>query len=1036
MTAVAPLLRPLITFLRAPFYLFLSAVGFGAVAAAQTPPPAALQVPPGFEVVRVAAPPLVGFPMLGAFDEQGRLFVAENAGVNLNAAALTAQLPSRIRMLEDTDGDGTFDRSTVFADKLTFPQGVQWHDGALYVASPPSIWRLVDTDGDGQADTRSEIATGFKFDGNAADVHGPFLHPNGRLYWCHGRKGHEVYQANGTLVSKGIGARIWSCRPDGTDIQVHAGGGMDNPTEVTFDQEGNIFGTVNIFLANPRADAVVHWIYGGVYPRNDQERIHAEFKRTGDLLAPITQLGHVAPAGTTIVRSDSWSSDYRGNLFLAEFNTHRILRVPLAPDGATFRGRPEVFASTADSGVHFTDVIEDADGSLLVIDTGAWFRIGCPTSGVARPDILGGIYRIRRTGAPVATDPRGRALPWGQLSPEKIAALLADARPAVRDRAVAELARRSDAALGALTAALSAPEYLARSNAVWALTRIGTAESQTAARRALSDKDARVREAASQSAFATVDQGAADALRALLADPAPAVRREAARALGRLRTAAAIPQLAEALAATEQSPVLAHAYIYALIEIAQPAETEKLLAHSHPRAPRGALIALDQMTAGNLTPAAVFAALRSPDAELQSAALQIALKRPAWIRETSDFLSDAFADSANHGRVAAGAKLLTTYIALPEIRAWLQPHLATPPPGLSTFTVLEAIAAAKATWDEAWRAPLLAALRSPDLTLAQAALRAIETHRARDFAAALRDLARDPNRPTALRVAALQTASGGDKTLDADSFQMLVQPFVTGGSPSSRQQAAAVLTGAKLSREQILSLATRLPAAGPVELPLLLGAFQRGPIDADIARALLTQLKATPARWSLVGADLQTIFRRFPAPAAEEAAPLIYEIINQNVAKDSRVTELEKLTVSGDPARGRKAFLAGAGACVSCHRVGDVGTKIGPDLSQIGRIRETRDLLEAIAFPNATMARGYETFSFSLKSGESLVGTIPSETANELIVATSDGRETPVARSAITKMEPVATSLMPAGLDRALAPADLADLVAFLRSLK
>jgi putative membrane-bound dehydrogenase-like protein len=1036
MNAVAPFHRSLFPFLQAPFYLLLSGVGFGAMAAAQTPPPAVLKVPPGFEVVRVAAPPLVSFPVMGAFDEQGRLFVAENAGVNLNAAALTAQLPSRIRMLEDTDGDGTFDRSTVYADHLTFPQGVQWHDGALYVASPPSIWRLADTDGDGQADTRREIATGFKFDGNAADVHGPFLHPNGRLYWCHGRKGHEVYQTDGTLVSKGTGARIWSCRPDGTDIQVHAGGGMDNPTEVTFDQEGNIFGTVNLFLANPRADAVVHWIHGGVYPRNDQERIHAEFKRTGDLLTPITQLGHVAPAGTTIVRSEAWDSDYRGNLFLAEFNTHRIMRVPLAPDGATFRGRPEVFATTADAGVHFTDVIEDADGSLLVIDTGAWFRIGCPTSGVARPDILGGIYRIRRTGAPVTTDPRGRTFPWRQLTPEKITALLADARPAIRDRAVAELARRSDAALGALTAALTAPEYLARSNAVWALTRIGTTASQIAARRALSDADARVREAAAQSAFATVDQGAAEALRSLLADPAPAVRREAARVVGRLRATSAIPQLAEALVATEQSPVLAHAFIYALIAIAQPAETEKLLAHPHPRARRAALIALDQMTAGNLTPAAVFAALRSPDAELQSAALQIALKHPAWIRETSDFLSNAFADPVSHGHVAAGAKLLTNYIALPEIRAWLQPRLATPPPGLSAFTIIEALAAAKATWDEAWRAPLLAALRSPDLALAQAALRAVETHRARDFSAALGGIARDPNRPLALRVAALQTASGGDQTLDADSFQMLVEPFVTGGSPTSRQQAAAVLAAAKLTRDQVLSLTTRLPVAGPVELPLLLRAFQRGPLDADIARSLLVQLKATPARWSLVGSDLQAIFRRFPAPAAEDAAPLIDEIIKQNVTKDSRVTALEKLTEGGDPARGRQAFLAGSGACVSCHRVGDVGTKIGPDLSQIGRIRETRDLLEAIAFPSATIARGYETFRFSLKSGESLVGTIPRETANELIVAASDGRETNVARSAITKMEPLATSLMPAGLDRALAPADLADLVAFLRSLK
>jgi len=143
--------------------------------------PATIQVPDGFEVVPVALPPLVRFPMLGNFDERGRLFLAENAGVNLDEKELDAKLPSQITLLEDTDGDGVFDRSSVFADRLAFPQGALWYEGALYVTSAPSVWRLEDRDGDGRAETRTEIARGFKSTGNAADVHGPFLHPNGRL---------------------------------------------------------------------------------------------------------------------------------------------------------------------------------------------------------------------------------------------------------------------------------------------------------------------------------------------------------------------------------------------------------------------------------------------------------------------------------------------------------------------------------------------------------------------------------------------------------------------------------------------------------------------------------------------------------------------------------------------------------------------------------------------------------------------------------------------------------------------------------------
>ncbi len=78
-----------------------------------------------------------------------------------------------------------------FADKMTFPQGAAWLDGSLYVMSPPGLWKLTDTTGSGVADKREMLMSGFDYSGNAADVHGPFAHPNGRLYWCHRRNGHK-----------------------------------------------------------------------------------------------------------------------------------------------------------------------------------------------------------------------------------------------------------------------------------------------------------------------------------------------------------------------------------------------------------------------------------------------------------------------------------------------------------------------------------------------------------------------------------------------------------------------------------------------------------------------------------------------------------------------------------------------------------------------------------------------------------------------------------------------------------------------------
>src|SRR5262249_29491622 len=107
------------------------------------------KVPPGFVVEKVAGPPLVEHPVMAGFDDRGRLYVAESAGLNLKAEQLLKELPNSIKLLEDTQGTGTFDKATVFADKMTFPMGVLWHQGAVYSCSPPSLWRLEDSTGKG-----------------------------------------------------------------------------------------------------------------------------------------------------------------------------------------------------------------------------------------------------------------------------------------------------------------------------------------------------------------------------------------------------------------------------------------------------------------------------------------------------------------------------------------------------------------------------------------------------------------------------------------------------------------------------------------------------------------------------------------------------------------------------------------------------------------------------------------------------------------------------------------------------------------------
>ena len=126
---------------------------FGNAADPQGP---VLKVPDGFSIELVAEPPLVERPIVAAFDDEGRLYVAESSGSNDPVEKQLEERLHRVVRLEDADGDGRFDRRTVFANRMMFPEGTMFLDGSLYVSPPPSIWKLTDTDGDGVADERVE----------------------------------------------------------------------------------------------------------------------------------------------------------------------------------------------------------------------------------------------------------------------------------------------------------------------------------------------------------------------------------------------------------------------------------------------------------------------------------------------------------------------------------------------------------------------------------------------------------------------------------------------------------------------------------------------------------------------------------------------------------------------------------------------------------------------------------------------------------------------------------------------------------------
>ena len=145
----------------------------------------------------MTTPGLVVYPMMGTLDDRGRLFLCESSGNTLNTNQMAAKPDYRIRMLEDRDGDGVFDHSTVFADHLTLPAGAVWYRNSLYVASPrPTYCASMAQPGD---DARRWSQAG-PIASNAASLHGPFFGPDGWLYLTDGRHGFDIKTKDGRAV--------------------------------------------------------------------------------------------------------------------------------------------------------------------------------------------------------------------------------------------------------------------------------------------------------------------------------------------------------------------------------------------------------------------------------------------------------------------------------------------------------------------------------------------------------------------------------------------------------------------------------------------------------------------------------------------------------------------------------------------------------------------------------------------------------------------------------------------------------------------
>ena len=510
----------------------------------------------GYEIVQVAAPPLVKRPMHMCFDNEGVLYVTDSSG-NTDKAPIQLKDPQhRVLRLVDRDGDGIFDESTVFADKLPLPEGILVHDGSVYVGAPPHIWKLRDTTGDHVADERSVWFDGGSIENCGNDMHGPYRGPDGFFYWCKGAFAPQQHQLTNGRTRTSRAAHIYRALPDGSQLERVITGGMNNPVGLAFSTTGERFlsGTFFDLSAPGRRDGVLHAVYGGVYGRKNP-RVLAPHPATGDLLPVLSHLGPAAPSG--IVMPQSSATGLGGDLICTEFNTRRLSRHQLSHAGSSFESKVSTFLESDQTDFHPTDVIEDADGSLLVADTGSWYKICCPTSKIAKPDILGAIYRLKKKDVAQVEDPRGLALDWKNPQVE----WLSDERPAVVTRAVECLASEENIESLCLSPA--------RVSAIWTLHRIPGQSARNCVRQGIKSSDPEVQVAAIQSVALWRDKNAVTLLIDVLSTiDDPHVLRVSAMALGRIGQAHATVPLLECYS-EDMDPFLKHALTYAIYEIGE-----------------------------------------------------------------------------------------------------------------------------------------------------------------------------------------------------------------------------------------------------------------------------------------------------------------------------------------------------------------------------------------------------------------------------------------------------------------------------------